>query len=92
MRPRSLCSANIASAARCYSTQIRDVSAQVVHKYSAEVICACSVFCAATFTACSNAAPIAGTADKYTTKENTQSHIEVTQPFDFQQNTNTPTG
>jgi hypothetical protein len=34
---------------------------------------------------------IASVTGKYTTKENTQSHIEVTQPVDFQQMTNTPT-
>ena len=38
-----------------------------------------------------NATPAARSAGKYTTKENTQSHIELTQPLVNKQNTNTPT-
>jgi hypothetical protein len=37
-----------------------------------------------------NATPAASSAGKYTTKENTQSHIEVTQPLVNKQNSNTP--
>jgi hypothetical protein len=38
-----------------------------------------------------NATSVSNAAGKYTTKENTQSHIEAAQPVDFQQMTNTPT-
>jgi hypothetical protein len=37
------------------------------------------------------ATSVSNAAGKYTTKENTQSHIEAAQPVDIQQMSNTPT-